>query len=103
LKTAEYISQRCGVKEIQTQSGSTQDILYDPDDRDPPISVSTGYSQGVRPLLHPHEVANLSGREMLVFGENLGLIHGGRRSYLEMSECRGKYRPDPYHAKRGRA
>lgn len=103
-KTADYVSQRCGVTEVHTQSQSTSDVLYDSRNRDPqPIVVNTNYGQSMRPLLHPHEVVQLSGREMIVFAENLaGPILGGRRSYLEMSECRGKYRPDPYHAKRGR-
>jgi type IV secretion system protein VirD4 len=100
--TAKEISDLCGVTEVHTQSQSTTDVLYDSRNRDPqPIAVNTNYGQSVRPLMHPHEVVQLSGREMIVFAENLaGPILGGRRSYLEMSECRGKYRPDPYHAKR---
>ena len=105
--TAKEISDLCGVTEVHTQSRSVGEVAYDANPQNghsESINVSTSYGQSMRPLLHPHEVIQLSGREMIVFAENIaGPILGGRRSYLEMSECRGKFRPDPYHAKRGRA
>lgn len=97
-KTAEYCSARCGVTEIHTQARSVSESAWGPKQTVQNIGVSTSYGQAVRPLLHPHEVAQLGGGEMLVFAENVaGVIRAGRRSYLEMPECRGKYSPDPYH------
>jgi hypothetical protein len=48
--------------------------------------------------LLPHEVRDLNGDEMLVFGQGIqGVIRAGRRPYYQSPEFAGLYDPDPYH------
>lgn len=99
MKTAEYVSRRCGVTEVLSESRSVGESAWGPRDSVDNVSVNTSYGQTQRPYLHPHEVAEIPGDESLVFGENIaGVIRAGRRPYWTMPECKGKFRPDPYHA-----
>ena len=98
VNTAEYVSKKCGVTEVPTQSRSVSESAWGPPQTVDNIGVNTSYGQQQRPFMHPHEVAEIGGDEMLVFGEGInGVIRAGRRSYLETPEYRGKYSPDPYH------
>jgi type IV secretion system protein VirD4 len=100
LKTAEYMSQKCGETEVMAESRSVGEMAFGPRDQVEHISVNTSYGPAPRKYLLPHEAAELPGDEMLVFGENLaGVIRAGRKPYWRMPECRGKFAPDPYHAK----
>lgn len=100
LKTAEYMSQKCGETEVLAESRSVGEMAYGPRDQVQHISVNTSYGPAPRKYLLPHEAAALPGDEMLVFGENIaGVIRAGRRPYWKMPECRGRFAPDPYHAK----
>jgi len=97
-KTAKYVSEQCGVMQSRFESGSVSEGLWSPQgDAAQGVNVSMNYGRELRPLLHPHEISAMSGREMLVFGREVGVIRAGRRSYLEMPECRGKYGPHPRH------
>jgi len=98
LKTAEYVSKKCGDSQVTTQGRSVSQSMWGPKDSVDNIGVSTNYGVDALPYLKPHQVAEIGGDEMLVFGENIpGVIRAGRRPYWKMSECRGKYSPDPYH------
>ena len=104
LKTAEYLSEKSGLSTRVAENRSVSEQGWGKRETKDHFSVSTSYAETPRKLLLPHEVAEMSGREMLVFGENLpGVIRAGRRAYFDMPECRGKYRPDPYHAAQKRA
>ena len=99
LTTAEYVSEKCGVTEVHGKSKSVSYQGWGPKETADHFQESWSFSQHQRPLMLPHEVAQVGGDEMLVFGEGLnGVIRGGRRSYLETGSYRGKYSPDPYHA-----
>jgi type IV secretion system protein VirD4 len=100
VTTAEYVSKKCGVTERVSQTKSVSVSGWGPKERADDIGINVGYGQTARPYLHPHEVGEIGGDEMLVFGENIpGVIRAGRKSYLKMPECRGKFSPDPYHSK----
>jgi type IV secretion system protein VirD4 len=96
--TAKYVSEQCGVMQQRYETESVSSGLWSPQgDAAQNVSVSTNYGRELRPLLYPHEVSTIGEREMLVFGKGVGVIRAGRRSYLEMPECRGKYGPHPQH------
>jgi type IV secretory pathway TraG/TraD family ATPase VirD4 len=62
--------------------------------------VTDSASSVVRPVIHPHEVGELAGDEMIVFCESVGKpIKAKRKPYLR--EFRGKYRKNPYFTKSG--
>ena len=87
--TSDYLSAMCGDAEIRDVSKSFNDEARGG------ISINP---RGRRYLL-PHEVRELRGDEMLVFGENIpGVIRAGRRPYYRSPEFDGMYEVDPYHA-----
>ena len=99
LKTAEYVSKKCGDRQVNTKTRSVSESAWGPRESVDNIGVSTGYGADAVPYLKPHQVAEIGGDEMLVFGENIaGVIRAGRKPYWKMAECRGKYSPDPYHS-----
>jgi type IV secretion system protein VirD4 len=94
--TTKYISERCGLTQQRYETGSVSAGLLSPKgDAAENVNLSMSYGRELRPLLYPLEISSMGGREMLVIGQNLGVIRAGRKSYLEMAECRGKYGPHP--------
>jgi type IV secretion system protein VirD4 len=99
MKTAEYVSSKCGDSERSGYSKSVSQVAWGPKERADDINVNYSYSQTPRKFMLPHEVAQIGGDEMLVFGENIpGVMRAGRKAYWRMKECQGKYSPDPYHS-----
>ena len=100
ITTAEYISKRCGITQVQRPSKSVSQTLFGTEDEIYRLGGGTSINLETRPLYHPHEVANLPGNEMFVFGENIpGVIRAGRKPYWLMPECKSKASPNPYHRK----
>jgi len=97
VTSARYISDLTGVMEVNPVGKSvSQTVLGQNPDQG--INVSWSASQQQRPALFPHEVAQLGGDKMLVFGEDVkGYILASRKSYLKTDEYKGKFSPDPYH------
>ncbi len=97
-ETARWVSERCGDRQVVIPGRSVSETAWGTGNAVENIGVSTGYHLGAVPYLKPHQVYEIPGNEMLVFGENLpGVIRAGRKPYWEMPECRGKVAPDPYH------
>jgi len=95
----EYVSKLCGVVEVATKSTSTSDVTGQ-QLMQGHSGVNVSISDRVRPLLYPHEVAQLDNNRMLMFIEGYkGVMQAYRRSYLQTPEFDGMYSPDPYHAK----
>jgi type IV secretion system protein VirD4 len=91
--TSEYLSAMCGDAEVRGISKSLGEKA------DGQLSVSLTYAQHGRRYLMPHEIRELPGNEMLVFGEGIrGVIRTGRRPYYRSPEFDGMYAPDPYHS-----
>jgi type IV secretion system protein VirD4 len=87
--TSEYLSAMCGEAEIRDVSRSFNEKAQGG------ITINP---RGRRYLL-PHEARELSGDEMLVFGEGIpGVIRAGKRPYYQSPEFDGMYDEDPYHA-----
>jgi type IV secretion system protein VirD4 len=100
LKTANYVSEKCGDYQEKVPSYSVNENAWGPKETVDNISVTTSYSPTPIRYLKPHQVAEIGGDEMLVFAENIaGVIHAGRRSYLKSPECRG-FSQDPYHERK---
>jgi type IV secretory pathway TraG/TraD family ATPase VirD4 len=92
--TREYVSKLAGVTQVLSANHSvSMDSFGWP-------HVTDSASSVVRPVIHPHEVGELAGDEMIVFCESVGKpIKAKRKPYLR--EFRGKYRKNPYFTKSG--
>lgn len=90
--TSEYVSWMTGDTEIPNISSSFGQ------GRNGESTVNTTSGQGSRRYLLPHEVRELPGDEMIVFGDGLsGVLRAGRRPYYASPELNGLCDPDPYH------
>lgn len=97
--TQEYVSKLCGVVEVATKSTSTHDVTLEQMIHGQ-SGVNVSISERVRPLLYPHEVAQLDDDRMLMFIEGYkGVLQAYRRPYWKMPEFAGKFGVDPYHMK----
>ena len=100
ITTAEYVSKRCGITQVPRSSKSVNQTLFGAEDELYRLGGGTSVGLETRPLYHPHEIAEMPGDEMFVFGENIpGVIRAGRKPYWLMPECRSKASPNPYHRK----
>jgi type IV secretion system protein VirD4 len=87
--TSEHLSALCGDSEIRDVSKSVN----------PNAGGGISINPRTRRYLLPHEVRELPGDEMLIFGEGIpGVIRAGRRPYYRSPEFEGMYDVDPYHA-----
>jgi type IV secretion system protein VirD4 len=87
--SSDYVSALAGEHEVRNVSKSVNDGPNEP-------GLNVGPHS--RRYLLPHEVRDLNGDEMLVFGQGIpGVIRAGRRPYYQSPEFAGLYDPDPYH------
>jgi type IV secretion system protein VirD4 len=84
MTTAEYFSQRSGVKTAWRETVSGE---------------NTSYSEGKEPLFSPYEILGLDENQELIFKDGIGesILMWKTRNYFENPAFAGMYDADPYH------